>query len=90
MNPTILGVVGPGFLNQVPTLKGVYSIIGILSGVGGRGVGDYTSLNSPYYVLIMGSYSKTPKHPRASRWSEWPSCRTPPTGFRVPRDSHIP
>ena len=22
MNPTILGFIGPGFLNQVPTLKG--------------------------------------------------------------------
>ena len=23
MNPTILGVIGPGFLNQVPTLQGL-------------------------------------------------------------------
>ena len=23
MNPTILGVIGPGFLNQVPTLAGI-------------------------------------------------------------------
>ena len=30
------------------------SIIGTLKGVGGRGVGDYTSLKKPYKVLIMG------------------------------------
>ena len=36
-------------------------IIGTLRGVRGRGVGDYTSLNRPYYVLIMAI--KAPKGP---------------------------
>ena len=29
-------------------------IIGTLRGVRGSGVGDYTSLNRPYWVLVMG------------------------------------
>ena len=37
MNPTILGVIGPGFLNQVPTLLGCwvsgFRSSGLLGGV---------------------------------------------------------
>ena len=29
MNPTILGVIGPGFLNQVPTLIMTYTTLGV-------------------------------------------------------------
>ena len=29
MNPTILGVTGPGFLNQVPTLYGMIECCGV-------------------------------------------------------------
>ena len=44
-------------------------IIGTLSGVGGEGggVGDYTSLNKPYEVLIMcikAPYPPTPYAPK--------------------------
>ena len=38
-------------------------VTGTLKGVGGGGVGDYTSLNRPYWVLIMGTkapYSPSP------------------------------
>ena len=37
--------------------------IGSLRGVGGRGVGDYTSLNMPYYVLSMGMKAPYPPPP---------------------------
>ena len=38
-------------------------IIGTLRGVGGRGVGDYTSLNRPYQVLVMGIKAPYPPPP---------------------------
>ena len=38
-------------------------LIGTLRGVGGRGVGDYTSLNRPYWVLIMGIKAPYPPSP---------------------------
>ena len=39
------------------------AIIGTLRGLGGRGVGDYTSLNRPYYVLIIGIPLTPPPYP---------------------------
>ena len=44
------------------TVFGAY-VIGTLRGVGGRGVGDYTSLNRPYEVLIMGIKAPYPPSP---------------------------
>ena len=34
-------------------LRSCRLVIVTLVGVGGRGVGDYTSLNRPYYVLVI-------------------------------------
>ena len=50
---------GPGYTDDVTTGSELLSyrrleVIGMLRGVGGRGVGDYTSLNKPYLALIMG------------------------------------
>ena len=67
-----VGLSVKGLLSGVgPRLGGVYAVkelwlpvlIGILRGVGGRGVGDYTSFNWPYYVLIMGIKAPTPLPP---------------------------
>ena len=43
------------------------TVIGTLRGGRGRGVGDYTSLNKPYHVLIISAkapYPPTPLPPK--------------------------
>ena len=60
MNPTILGVVGPGFLNQAPTLADSEkllprSAVWFVVGNGGMGYGDYYWGLYTYLSGIMGN-----------------------------------
>ena len=49
-------------------------------GVGGRGVGDHTSLNKPCQVLIMAPYPPPPYPPKGPQHATESWANTPETG----------